>query len=314
MSTASKSRPRKPTRRAAAPYRYGWREEWVTAPDGTETLKTVPLTEKDILFPLVGDFVVQTTRHNKDVVYLKSVSEAQLAGEKGAVVLSDCLVDWNLRGVRPLCPDLAVFFGVDHSVDREWFTFNVAAEAAEPALVVEVTSSSTRNNDLGDKVRFYQRARVPFYLIADVTGQDEDRRITLIGRQYAAGRYKIVKPDAQGRIYLEALRLSVGVTRDRPGGGERLACYDPATGKELGNYAAVVEALAEAEAREQAAKQQARAEARARTAAEKRAEAEARAPTPRRRRADAEAQARADAEKRIRELEAELKRSRRPGS
>jgi Uma2 family endonuclease len=300
MSTVSKSIPRKSTKRATAPYRYGWREVWGTAPDGTVTLKTVPLTEKDILFPLVGDFIVQTSRHNEDVGYLKSVSQAQLAGDRRAVVLSDCQVDWNLRGVRPLCPDLAVFFGVDHGMDREWFTFNVAAEAAEPALVVEVTSHSTRNNDLGPKVKFYQRARVPFYLIADVTGQDEDRRITLIGRQYAAGRYKIVKPDAQGRIYLEALRLSVGVTRDRVGGGERLACYDPATAKELGNYAAVVEALAAAEARAEAEARRAETEAR-------RAETEAR-------RADAEAQARADAEKRIRELEAELKRSRRPGS
>ncbi len=282
MSTVSKSRRRKLTKRATAPYRYGWREVWGTAPDGTVTLKTVPLTEKDILFPLVGDFIVQTSRHNEDVGYLKSVSQAQLAGDRRAVVLSDCQVDWNLRGVRPLCPDLAVFFGVDHRVDREWFTFNVAAEAAEPALVVEVTSHSTRNNDLGPKAKFYQRARVPFYLIADVTGQDEDRRITLIGRQYAARGYKLVKPDAQGRIYLEALRLWVGVVRDRPGGGERLACYEPATGAELGSYAAVVEALARAEAR---------------------AEAEAR-------RAEAEAQARAAAEARIRELEAELKQTR----
>ncbi len=296
MSTVSKSRFAKPPKTPKPrpdPYRYGWREMWGTAPDGTATLKTVPLTEKDILFPLVGDFIVQTSRHNEDVGYLKSVSQAQLAGDRRAVVLSDCQVDWNLRGVRPLCPDLAVFFGVDHGVDREWFTFNVAAEAAEPALVVEVTSHSTRNNDLGPKVKFYQRARVPFYLIADVTGQDEDRRITLIGRQYAAGRYKIVKPDAQGRIYLEALRLSVGVTRDRVGGGERLACYDPATAAELGDYTAVVQALAAAEARAEAEAHRADAEAR---------------------RADAEAQARADAEKRIRELEAELKRLRRPGS
>ena len=86
-------------------------------------------------------------------------------------MLSDCLVDWNLRGLRPVCPDLAVFFGVEHDEEEEWFTFNVAAEAAEPALVVEVTSSSTRKNDLGDKVRIYHRAKVPFYLIADVTGQ-----------------------------------------------------------------------------------------------------------------------------------------------
>ena len=303
MSTVSKSRsaklPKTP-KPEPDPYRYGWREVLVTAPDGTETLETVPLTEEDVLFPKVGDFIVQTTRHNQDVGYLKSVSEAQLAGENGAVVISDCRVDWNLRGVEPLGPDIAVFFGVEHEADEEWETFDVAAEAAEPALVVEVTSRSTRRNDLGKKVEFYHRAKVPFYLIADVTGQGEKRRIKLIGRRYAARGYQEVKPDAQGRIDLQALRVSVGVTRDRPGGGERLACYDPATGKELGNYAAVVEALAAAEARERAAKQQRgrgagtvrgreRADAEAarrcrgpRADAEKRAAAEAQpAPTPR---------------------------------
>jgi colicin import membrane protein len=279
MSSVSKSRSQKPR---SARYRYGWREVLVTARDGTETLKTVPLTEEDILFPLVGDFIEQTTRHNGDVGYLKSVAEVQLAGDPEAVVISDCLVDWNLRGLRPLCPDVAVFFGVEHDPDEEWDMFNVAAEGAEPALVVEVTSRSTRRNDLGKKVTLYHRARVPFYLIADVTDRGQKRRIKLIGRRYARRGYKDVKPDAQGRIYLEALRLFVGVTRDLPDGGERLACYAPATGAEIGNYTAVVAALAAAKAR---------------------ADAEAR-------RADAEAQARAAAEARIRELEAELKRSR----
>ena len=164
-------------------------------------------------------------------------------------MLSDCLVDWNLRGTRPLCPDLAVFFEVEYGADQEWDTFNVASEAAEPALVVEVTSRSTRNNDLGKKVKIYHRARVPFYLIADATDRGKERRITLIGYRYAPRGYKVVKPDAQGRIYLEALRLFVAVTRDLEGGGERLACHDPKTGAELGNYTAVVEALAKAQAR-----------------------------------------------------------------
>jgi colicin import membrane protein len=304
MSTVSKSRsskppkPPKPPKPELDPYRYGWREVTVKSADGTETSDAVPLTEEDVLFPEVGDFIVQSTCHNSDVQYFGYVCEARLAGEPAAVVISDCLVDWNLRGVRPLGPDIAVFFGVER-VDEGWETFDVAAEGAEPALVVEVTSRSTRKNDLGPKVKFYQRAKVPFYLIADATGLGAKRRITLIGRRYTARGYKEVQPDDQGRIHLEALGLLVGVTRDRPGDGDRLACYDPVTGAELGNYTAVVEALAAAEARERAAQRTARAEAR-------RADAEAR-------RADAEAQARAAAEKRIRELEAELKRSRRPG-
>ena len=50
----------------------------------------------------------------------------------------------------------------------------------------------------------------------------------------------------------------IGVTRDRRGGYDRLACFDAKTGEELGDYAAVEKARAKAEAAAQAAKEQAR--------------------------------------------------------
>jgi len=226
------------------------------APDGTETFDQVPLTLEDVLFPEEGDFIVQTDWHASDWVYLRDVFKSQLTGDSMALVLSDCRVDWNLPGVRPLGPDVAVFLGVRRR--RNWSTFNLAAEGALPALVVEVTSPDTRKNDVGPKVKYYHRAKVPVYLIADATERDEKRHLKLIGYEYAPRGYKRIKPDAQGRIYLEAVRLWIGVTRDRPGGLERLACFDSETGEELGDYTTMREARrAEAAAR-------ARAEARIR--------------------------------------------------
>jgi colicin import membrane protein len=332
MSTVSKSRPPKPPKPEPDPYRYGWRYVPVKAPDGTETFDQVPLTLEDVLFPREGDFIVQTRAHNSDVKYLADVSEAQLAGDPEAWVIPDGRVDWNLPGVRPLGPDIAVFFGVRRY--DEWETFDVAAVGARPALVVEVTSRSTRKNDLGVKVKFYHRAKVPLYLIADVTGRGVKRRVKWIGYQYTRRGYRRIEPDARGQILVEALRLRVGVTHDRRMGFERVACYDAETGEELGDYTAMKEdreqaktrAAAEARARANAnAEARAEAEARARANAEARAEAEARAranaearraEAEARRaeaeaRAEAETQARAAAETRIRELEAAMKRSRR---
>src|SRR5207248_7798452 len=100
MSTVAKSRPPRPPGPEPDPYRYGWRYVRVVAPDGTETFDQVPLTLEDVLFPQVGDFIVQTRRHNVDVKYLADVYEARLAGDPGAVVISDCRVDWNLAGVE----------------------------------------------------------------------------------------------------------------------------------------------------------------------------------------------------------------------
>jgi hypothetical protein len=81
----------------------------------------------------------------------------------------------------------------------------------------------------------------------------------------------------------------MGITHDRPDALVRLACFDPNTGQELGDYTAISEALSESEQR--------------------RAEAEARAEVEHRR-ALAEARARAAADERVRALEAELKQSR----
>jgi hypothetical protein len=47
-------------------------------------------------------------------------------------------VDWNLPDVRPLGPDLLVFFGVRRR--RCWCTVDVATEKARPVLVIRVTN------------------------------------------------------------------------------------------------------------------------------------------------------------------------------
>ncbi len=285
MRTVSKSRPPKPPKPEPDPYRYGWRYVPVKAPNGTETFDQVPLTLEDVLFPEVGDFIVQTDGHIGDVVYLRTVFKSQLARDRTAAVTSDCRVDWNLPRVRPLGPDVAVFFGVRRH--RNWATFNVADEGARPALVVEVTSPDTRKNDLGPKVKYYHRAKVPFYLIADVSERDERRHVELIGYRYEARGYQKVEPDARGWIYLEAVGLWVGVTDDPATGFERLACYDPVTGQELGDYTALKQAQLRSEAqrgkrsvRRARLERLARAEARAR--ATSRGSRRSRGPGPRR--------------------------------
>jgi colicin import membrane protein len=52
------------------PYRYGWRYVTVAGPDGTETIDQIPLTLEDVLFPEVGDFIVQTDAHDWDAMDL----------------------------------------------------------------------------------------------------------------------------------------------------------------------------------------------------------------------------------------------------
>jgi colicin import membrane protein len=304
VSTISKHPARRsvPTPPDPDPYRYGSRFVRVTKPDGTEAVEQVPLTLEDVLHPEEGDDILENDAHDSDRAYLKAVSKVRLEHDQTAVVLSNCGVEWNLRGVKHLCPDFAVFFGVKRHID--WSIFDVAEEGARPALVIEVTSPSTRINDVVTKVDYYHRARVPLYVIADVLKEDgNERQIELIGYQLTARRYKLVKLDKRGWIWLDPLRLWLGVTRDRLSGFNRLACFEPG-GEEVGDYSAITKAVA--------AESKARAEAEGRAEAEhRRAEAEHRRAEAEHRRAEAEIQARIEAEARIHELEAALKRSQR---
>ena len=213
MSTVSKSPPKKPYPDESDPYRYGWRYVRVRGADGTETFDQVPLSLEDVLFPETGDFIVQTDLHDTDSSYFKAVFNARLAGNPQAVAVSDCRVDWNLPGVRPLGPDVAVFFGIKRR--KDWATLNVAAEGARPVLVVEVTSTSTRVNDVEIKPEYYHRARVPLYVIADVLVEDEEtRHMELIGYRYAPAGYERIAPDARGWIWLDPLGIWLGVVHD----------------------------------------------------------------------------------------------------
>ena len=246
-----------------------------------------------MLFPETGDFIVQTDPHDNDVVYLKIVFKAQLAGEPGSLVVSDCRVDWNLPGVRPLGPDIAVFLDMVEYLN--WATIEVEAEGMTPVLVVEVTSPGTRVNDLESKFDYYNRARVPLYVIVNASQDDRyGRHLSLMGFRWTRGGYQRIAPDPQGWIWLEPVRLWLGVTQGPSPGFDRVVCFDE-RGRELGDYTTVAQALA--------------AEVEARAQAERRAEAEAEARTQAERRAEAEAEARARAKARIRELEAKIPRN-----
>jgi len=293
------------------PYRYGWRYVRIARPDGTEEFDQVPLTLEDVLHPEEGDFIVQSDPHDSDLAYLKAVFKARLKDDPTAVVLSDCRVDWNVPGVRPLGPDVAVFFDVGRHI--MWSTFDLGEEGARPALVIEVTSPDTRSNDVGPKVDYYYRANVPWYVIADVTVEDgNERRIEFIAYRHAPGGYQRFKLNESGWVWLEPVGLWLGVTRDRLGGFNRLACFDPGTRQEVGDYTAISEALAESQALAVAEARAREAAEHGRAVAEERAHAETQARAAAEERAHAETQARAAAEERIRALEAELKRSRTP--
>jgi Uma2 family endonuclease len=261
-------------------FRYGWRYVTRVGADGRTVVDEVPLTLEDVLHPREGDVIPENTLHEPECTYLENVAEARLAGRKGWLVLSDCLIDWGVKRVQPMSPDLALIPNVADPKQRRG-TFRVKQEGTAPVLVVEITSPDTRDNDVRKKLRLYHRVGVPLYVIVDEEYEGAPRK--LLAYRHTPKGYEPVPLDDQGRLYLDVLGVYLTL-RDN-----RLVCCDGKTGEVVGNYAAVDKARREAEQRE-------RKEARARKAAE--------------RRASKEAEARQAAEQRVRELEAELRRLR----
>ncbi len=290
---------------------YGWREVIVRNPDGSTALDQLPLTREDALHPEPGDCVVHSDPHVDDVFYLKSLFKALLKHDPSAIVLADCGVDWGLRGIKHFCPDIAAFFNVDMKKwPRTEPIFYVKALHARTAFVIEVTSKSTRSNDLVTKVDYYHRCRVPVYIIVDAMIEERGhRKLKLIGYHYAPAGYERIAPNERGWIWLEAVGAWLGIVHDEVSEIDRVACFDAVSQAEIGDYTAITQAYArEVEAHARSKKRAAQAEADAAGTKAKAAKAQAKA-TRAEAKAKAEAEARAIAETRIRKLEALLKRS-----
>jgi Membrane protein involved in colicin uptake len=290
------------------PFRYGWRYVRRPTPDDPDHLEPVPLTLEDVLHPDVGDFIVHSDRHETDRMYLTAVLRARLEVHGRAIVLSDVRVAWDVPDLRPHGPDVMVIPGLRER--RDWSTFDVAEEGVRPALIIEITSPETRENDVVWKVAHYARAGVAQYVIVDNIGRRGERQLRLLDYRLVGDTYRLQPSDERGWVYLELADLWVGVE------GDHVVCYAD-DGTALGDYATVVQQAAEAEARARAAEEQAQREAAARAEAEalaraaaEQAQREAAARAEAEEQARREAAARAALEARLRELEAELRRLR----
>jgi colicin import membrane protein len=294
----------------ADPFYYGWRYVWKAGPNGQQTRVQVPLTPEDVLHPREDDFIVQNEAHEEDCHYLKTILAAHLTDRPGVVIYRDQRIDWGVADIEPHGPDLAVLENVPEERNPQQGTLHLHESGARPLLVLEVTSPTTREVDLDEKVVEYDRVGIPFYAIVDRRIRADREELRLLAYRATEQGYVRVKLDAQGWLALEPIGLWLGienrhlVCRDRR--GQRLLDYQEV----VQAYRAEVQARQEAEARAEAERTRAEAEAQARQQAEQRAQAEAQARQQAEQHAQAETQARLQTEERLRQLEAELNRLR----
>jgi Uma2 family endonuclease len=224
-----------------------------------------PMAETTLHRKIMSDMIQNLEQRFKDVPDVWVGGNLFFYYEKG-----------NPRAV--VAPDVLLVQGVskwDRPVYKLW------EEGRVPSLVIEVTSSSTKDEDVNDKKDVYRRLGVEEYFLFDPYGDYLEP--SLQGYRLQSGWYVTMSLEPDGSLHSHAAGLRLRTE------GERLRLIDPATGRPL------LWPEEETAAREAEAAARAAAEVRA-TAAEARAGDEAAA-------RKAEASAREAAERRAREAE-----------
>ena len=128
---------------------------------------------------------------------------------------------------KSVAPDVFVVLGASRDEDRD--TYLIWREPKAPDFVLEVTSKSTRKNDLVTKHALYEALGVAEYFLFDPRA--EYLNPPLQGFALRCGRYAPVAAtrlvDGARALHSETLGLSLRLR------GQALRLHDPATGKDL---------------------------------------------------------------------------------
>jgi Uma2 family endonuclease len=156
-----------------------------------------------------------------------------------------------------VAPDVFVVKGVPKG-DRR--TYKLWEEGKAPNVVIEITSRSTRSEDVGVKRGIYAMLGVTEYFLYDPL--EEYLEPALQGFRLIDGGYVRITPDVPGELHSRVLGLDVQIVDDE------LRLFDPHTGKVLLTPTEAQEAARIEAAARHAAEAKVQAEATARRAAE----------------------------------------------
>jgi Uma2 family endonuclease len=248
-----------------------------------------------------GQPMAETPHHRQNMTNTIEALDLHFANDPMVYVSGNMFVYYVEGDHRKhLAPDAFVVRGVPKHRQPDRRRYLVWEEGKGPDVVIEITSESTREEDIDDKMRLYRtELKVREYFLFDP--YEEYLEPSLQGHRLVNGQWVPIQP-IDGRVPSEVLDLHLERT------GDNLRLYSPATGKWL----LIPREMYEFGARAGADLRRAEAAWRQEEAERQRAEAAWRhAETERQRAEEARRQADAEIERLRRELE-ELRRLRPP--
>jgi Uma2 family endonuclease len=181
----------------------------------------------------------ETPQHRDNLAHLIEMLRLWYRGQEQVYVSGNMFlyyVPGNRR--KHVSPDVFVVKGIPRLPERRRYL--LWQEGKGPDIVIELTSPSTRREDLEEKWALYQDVlKVKEYFLFDPLAKY--LQPPLQGYRLRKGKYGRIRP-VQGRV--PSLVLGLHLERN----GDQLRLYDPATGKWLPTPAEVEEARQQAEA------------------------------------------------------------------
>ena len=185
---------------------------------------SIPL-QQEIHYPdSDGKPMAETHVHGQVLLDLMYVLDRRFAGVPDVYAWGNMLL-YYVEGQPKFCvaPDVFVAKGVVGKHKRR--SYKVWVEGKAPSLVIEVTSESTRGEDLDFKKDLYQRLGVEEYFLFDPLGDYLKPRLQ--GYRMMGGRYQHLPLQEDGALWSQTTGLYL-----RPE-GERLRLIDGDTSKPL---------------------------------------------------------------------------------
>jgi len=188
-------------------------------------MAAIPL-HRDIHYPESdGEPMAETEIHLDVTIDLIQSLRRRYRDEPDVYVVGDMFLYYVQGDPRAVVsPDVFLVRGVPKRPRRR--IYKLWEEGKAPSLAIEVTSDSTREEDLFKKRRIYERLGIEEYFLFDPLG--DYLKPSLQGYRLVEGKYQAIPPGRDGALHSVTTGLIL-----RPEADSRLRLVDAGTGEIL---------------------------------------------------------------------------------
>ena len=171
--------------------------------ENTKTLGSAPTQESQLYPDTDGKPMAASDEHRSALIRLLGRLE-QFFREKPEVYVSGDILMYYVQGDprKVVSPDVLVTFGIGQKHRQ---TYLVWSEGKPPDFVMEFSSKTTYQRDLGEKLRLYASLGIPEYFLCDIEGLYLP--VPLMGFTLVEGSYEPLLSGSEDEVYSSVLGL-----------------------------------------------------------------------------------------------------------